>query len=99
MANEIKDAKDGLWALLSNISGLRVLGHPADSINEYPVPVVLFESRDAIETLGCSSFTGMIKVVVLVSLADTKEAYDTLDAFMDPLGTSSVEAVLDADNT
>ena len=99
MANEIKDAKDGLGTLLSNIPGLRVLDHPADSINEYPVAVVLFESRDAIETLGGSSFTGKFKVVVLVSSSDTKEAYDTLDGLMDPQGTSSIEAVLDADNT
>ena len=99
MANEIKDAKDGLGTLLSNIPGLRVLDHPADSINEYPVAVVLFESRDAIETLGGSSFTGKFKVVVLVSSSETKEAYDTLDGLMDPQGTSSIEAVLDADNT
>ena len=99
MANEIRDAKDGLGSLLSNITGLRVLGHPADSINEFPVSVVLFESRDAIETLGGSSFAGKIKVVLLVSSAHTKEAYDTLDLYMDPLGTSSVEAAVDADNT
>ena len=34
MANEIRDAKDGLGTLLSNISGLRVLDFPADSIHE-----------------------------------------------------------------
>ena len=99
MVNEIRDAKDGLGSLLSNITGLKVLDHPADSINEFPVAVVLFESRDAIETLGGSSFTGKILVMLLVSSAHTKEAYDTLDQLMDPLGTSSVEAAVDADNT
>ena len=99
MANEIKDAKDGLASLLSNIAGLKVLDYPADSVSEFPVAVVLFESRDAMETLGGSSFSGKIKVVLLVSSANTQEAYDTLDQFMDPLGTSSVEAAVDADNT
>ena len=99
MANEIRDAKDGLGSLLSNIAGLKVLDHPADSINEFPAAVALFESRDAIETLGGSSFTGKILVMLLVSSAHTKEAYDTLDQLMDPLGTSSVEAAVDADNT
>ena len=97
MANEIKNAKDGLGTLLAGISGLRVLDHPADSINEFPAAVVLFESRDAMETLGGSTFVGKIKAVLLVSSANTLQAYDTL--YMDPLGSSSVEAIVDADNT
>ena len=99
MANEIRDAKDGLASLLSGIAGLRVLDHPADSINEFPAAVALFESRDPNETLGGSSFTGKMKVVLLVASANAPQAYDTLDQFMDPLGTSSVEAAVDADNT
>ena len=99
MANEIRDAKDGLGTLLSNISGLRVLDYPADSIHEFPVAVVLFESRDAIETLAGSTFTAKVKAVLLVSSASTQQAYDTLDQYMDPPGTNSVEAAVDADNT
>ena len=72
MANEIRDAKDGLGTLLSNISGLRVLDYPADSIHEFPVAVVLFESRDAIETLAGSTFTAKVKAVLLVSSASTQ---------------------------
>ena len=99
MANEIRDAKDGLGTLLSSISGLRVLDYPADSIHEFPVVAVLFESRDATVTLAGSSFTGKAKAVLLVSSANTQQAYDTLDQYMDPLGTTSVEAAVDADNT
>ena len=99
MANEIRDAKDGLAARLSSIAGLKVLDYPAESIHEFPAGVVLFESRDAIQTLGGSSFVGKMKVILLVSSADTQQAYDTLDQFMDPLGTSSVEAAVDADNS
>lgn len=99
MANEIKDAKDGLSTLLSNISGLKVLDYPADSVSEFPAAAVLFESRDAASTMSGSSFSGRIKVVLLVSSTDTKQAYDTLDLFMDPVGTSSVEAAVDADAT
>lgn len=36
---------------------------------------------------------------MLVSSANTKEAYDTLDEFMAPLGTNSIEAAIDGDNT
>ena len=99
MANEIRDAKDGLGTRLATISGLKVLDYPAESVHEFPVAVVLFESRDAIQTLGGSSFAGEIKVVLLVSSANTQQAFDTLDQFMDPLGTSSIEAAVDGDNT
>ena len=99
MADEIGDAKDGLASILSNISGLRVLDYPAEAVSEFPAAVVMFESRDAVQTLGGSSFTGRIKVVLLVSSANTEEAYDALDQFMDPLGASSIEAAVDADNT
>ena len=76
-----------------------MLDYPADSIHEFPAAVLLFESRDALETLGGSTFTGRIKVVLLVSSASSLEAYDTLDLYMDPLGTSSIEAAVDGDNT
>ena len=72
MADEIKDAKGGLGSLLSNISGLKVLDYPADSIHEFPAAVVLFESRDAAQALGGSSFEGKVKVVLLVASAATK---------------------------
>ena len=99
MANEIKDAKDGLASLLSGIAGLRVLDYPADSMYEFPAAVVLFESRDAIETLGGSTFSGRVKVVLLLSSANPQEAYDTLDQFMDPVGANSIGAAVDGDNT
>ncbi len=99
MADELKNAKDGLSTLLATINGLKVLDYPADSINEFPAAVVLIESRDAMETLGGSTFGGKIKVVALVSSANTQEAYDTLDGLMDPLGATSIEAAVDADPT
>ena len=99
MANEIRDAKDGLATQLSTITGLKVLDYPAESVHEFPAAVVLFESRNAMQTLGGSTFSGRIKVMLLVSSADTQQAYDTLDQYMDPLGNSSIEAAVDGDNT
>ena len=99
MADEIKDAKDGLASLLAGITGLAVVDYPAGSLNEFPAAVVLFESRKTGEAIGGSSFTGRVRVVLLVSSADTQEAYDTLDSYMDPIGATSLEAAVDADNT
>jgi hypothetical protein len=42
-------------------------------VSEFPAAVVLFESRDATQTLGGSSFAGRLKVVLLVSSADTNQ--------------------------
>ena len=99
MANEIRDAKDGLGTLLAGISGLKVLDYPPAALHEFPAAVLLFESRDARQTLGGSSFAGKIKVVLLVLSANTQQAYDSLDGYMDPLGANSIEATVDADNT
>ncbi len=98
-ADEIKDAKDGLVSLLAGISGLTVVDYPAASINQLPAAIVLFESRKANQLIGGSSFTGQLKVVLLVSSADAQQAYDALDSYMDPLGAASLEAAVDADNT
>lgn len=99
MADEIKHAKDGLSSLLSGITGLTVADYPAESFNQFPVAVVLFESRKAGESIGGSSFTGRIKVVLLVSSSDNQQAYDALDGYMDPVGATSLEAAVGADNT
>ncbi len=99
MANELRDARDGLASLLSGIAGLRVLDQPPESVSELPAAVIMLESRDAALTLGSKSFTGRIKVVLLVASADRQEACDTLDQFMDPLGASSIEAAVAADPT
>jgi hypothetical protein len=61
--------------------------------------VLLFESRDATQALGGSSFAGRLKVVLLVSSADTNQVYNALDTYMDPLGTTRIEAAVDGDNT
>ena len=85
--------------LLATISGLRVLDHPVDSISEFPAAVVMFESRDASDTLAGSDFKAELRIVLLVSSSNTKEAYVTLDSFMDPLGAKSIEAAINADAT
>jgi hypothetical protein len=99
MADEIKDIKDGLATLLNTITGLRVFDYPVDSVSSFPTAIILLESRNPITTLGGSSFTGKMKVTLLVSSGNTRNAYDSLDRYIDPLGTRSIEAAVDADNT
>ena len=101
MANEIKDAKDGLGTRLATISGLRVIDYEPEGWNEYPVAIIRFTRRQVGDVaLGGSSFTGEITVTLLVQEAGAeKEGWDELDLYMAPLGTKSIEAAIDADNT
>ena len=100
MASEIANAKDGLGTLVGNISSVRqVFDYPPEDIHEMPAFVLLFEGRDTEQTLGGSTFQGTIRGTLLISAASAKQAFDELDAYMEPLGTNSVEAAVDADNT
>ena len=99
MANEIENARDGVKTLLENISGLRVYDHEPESVNELPAALIRFVSRGAALTLSGSTFAGTLIVTVLLSKADRQQASEELGAYMDPLGTKSIEAQLDSDNT
>ena len=100
MASEIANAKDGLSTLIGNISAIRqVFDYPPEDVHEMPAMVLLFEGRDTEQTMGGSTFQGTIRGTLLVSSASTKQAFDELDAYMEPLGTNSIEAAVDADTT
>ena len=99
MANEINEAKKGLAAALSGIDGLRVFGYTPDSLHEFPAAIVHLESRDSVGTLGGGSIRGSMRVEVLVSTADARQATETLDAFLEPTGAQSIEASANTDPT
>tara|TARA_Y100000310_G_scaffold260481_1_gene269436 strand:+ start:111 stop:545 length:435 start_codon:yes stop_codon:yes gene_type:complete len=103
MANEIKNAKDGLKALVDDITGLKVYDHWPGSVNEPPAAIIMFESRtawgDDSPAIGGSSFFGVLRMVLLISQANDLEAADELDLYMDPVGDKSIEAKVDGDTT
>jgi hypothetical protein len=103
VANEIRDAKDGLKALMEQIDGLRVYDHFPLSVNEHPAAVLMFESRtvggaDGVALAG-SSFFGTIRMILVLRMGDPLEATDEIDLYCDPLGSKSIEAQVDGDTT
>ncbi|MYC08165.1 MAG: hypothetical protein F4X57_13490 [Chloroflexi bacterium] len=96
MANEIGVAKRGLASVLSNIDGLRVFDHAPDSVHEFPAAIVRLESRESVETLG-GAVRGSMRVEVLVSAADARQAEAMLDALVEPQGARSIEAAANTD--
>lgn len=100
MASEIATAKDGLATLIGNISGMvQVFDYPPDGVHETPSMVLQFQGRDPQQTIGGSTFLGTLRGTMLINSASNKQAFDKLDEFMEPLGTNSVEAAVDSDNT
>ena len=99
MANEISEAKKGLAAALSSIDGLRVFDYTPDSLHEFPAAIVHLESRDSVGTLGGTTIRGSLRVEVLVSTADARQATETLDVFLEPTGAQSIEAAANTDPT
>lgn len=97
MANEIGEAKRGLAAVLSSIDGLRVFDHAPDSVHEFPAAIVRLESRESVETLGGGAVRGSMRVEVLVSAADSRQAQAMLDTLLEPQGARSIEAAANTD--
>ena len=100
MASEIANAKNGLGTLIGNIASIRqVFDYAPDGVQEFPAMVLMFQGRDTEQSLGGSTFRGIIRGTLLVSSSQTKEAFDSLDEYMEPLGTNSIEAAAAAATT
>ena len=99
MANEFSGAKDGIIAALSRIDGLRVLDYAAPAPSQYPAAIVRPESREPVETLSGGALRGGIRVELLVAAADPAQAAKSLEAYIEPRGSRSIEAAAMADPT
>ena len=99
MSGGVEDVLEGLSSRLSTVAGLRVLTHPPASVSEFPAVVLLFESRAPAGTLGGSGFSGRIRGVLLTGPGDSVGAFRALGGFMDPRGTGSIEAAVEADSS
>lgn len=99
MANEIKGLRDGLKTRLDTISGLKVVRHLPEGSGEYPIAVIALAARRTPIVLGGSSFGADFLVHILISNAETDDAFDMLDTYIDPLGSTSIEAAIDGDTT
>ena len=101
MASEIANAKNGLLTRLATISAIRAtFDYPPDGLNEFPAAVVRFTGRDVGQQgMGAGTFVGAFTMTLLVSSAATQQAFDELDAYMEPAGTNSIEVAINGDNT
>lgn len=98
MANEIKNAIEGLAGLLSAIEGLRVYDYPAE-LREYPCATIQLVERDAhAVAMGRSrSFNGEFLVTVYSRKGAKGEGYHELLTHLEPTGTASIHEAAEAD--
>ena len=100
MANELRNARDGLAELLRKTGVRRVYTYPPPGgPSEYPSIAFIRWNRRPHELMGGSTFVGTIDAVLYVSKDVSEEAYDTLVTYMEPAGGHSIEAAVDDDLT
>ena len=99
MDGEVRAARDGLVALLATAPGLAVVDHPAEAPSRFPAALVAYEGRDAVETLGARLSVGRFRVTLLVSSADSGQAYDRLYELASASASGGIEAAVAADPT
>ena len=99
MTDVIGETKRGLAAALARIEGLRVYDYEPDGVHEFPAAIVRLESREPVETLGGGAVRGSMRVEVLATAMDARQADETLDAFLEPQGAQSIESAVATDRT
>ena len=102
MANDFGWAKEGLMETLRRVKGLHVYSHTAERLKGercFPAAVVRLESREAVDVVEDGIFRGEIVVEALACGATEWEAFNALEAFLEPTGDCSIEAAAQADST
>lgn len=100
MADELKNLKDGLTTRLQTIAGLQVLDQSTQQVNQFPAAVILTDPLDYEEVMGgANNLRGVFRVTLFVNSADAVGAWEALDEFLAPVGTSSIAAAVRADRT
>lgn len=100
MANEIKDAREGLAQMLSQIDTLKmVYRYPPAQISRLPAAVIHFVQRQPDYTLGGSSSVLTFSIFLYAGSLNSDWAWQQLDKLLDLEGPDSIEAAIDSDNT
>jgi hypothetical protein len=96
-----KAAAAGLKTTLeTGVTGLTVFDKPVDSVNSFPVAVVLPEPIDYEIVFDGSTFEAGFRVVVLVAGMEEQTGFDTIYDMLDPTESNqSIVRAIRADTT
>lgn len=96
--HSLEGVQTGLADALRTIAGLRVYDFPSDRV-EPPAAVLSLPETPYDVTLGGRSDELTFPLWVLVAKADDKAAYKEMIQYLEPEGTKSIRAVVEADRT
>ncbi len=100
---EITDIRDGLETRLLTISGLQVYDHEPDATTVTPAASIRLESLTRNETFEGSSVPGdrTYRWILTVRLSGSipQEQWQSLDDYLAPTGTNSIQAAIDGGST
>jgi len=99
MALSVSSVRSGLATRLATISGLMAYAKAPGQIQ--PPAAIVIPGKPLGEYNEASGGLALLnlRVVLLVQRADDEQAQTSLDAYLDPTGTSSVKAAIEADGT
>lgn len=104
MADELKNAKDGLKTRLETMTGVRVINQPAETVSQFPVAIVLTEDIDYRQAFSGNTFRGIWRVIVLISKGDWLQGFAELDNYLNPVDPGggdprSIKVAIETDRT
>lgn len=94
----IQTIRQGIATNLATISGLRTSAFVPDNPTP-PIAIVVPERVDFDTAMHRGLDTYSFKVLVIAQRASERSAQNTLDAFCDPTGATSVKAAIESDRT
>ena len=94
----VQTIRQGIATNLATISGLRTSAFVPDNPTP-PIAIVVPERVDFDTAMHRGLDTYSFKVLVIAQRASERSAQNTLDAFCDPTGATSVKAAIESDRT
>lgn len=90
----------GLKGILDDISGLRVFAtnELPDSINDLPCALIL-PGETIYDTTFGEDYDMKLRILILLAKQDSPSAFDKIIPYIEPTGTSSILAKIQADLT
>jgi len=95
----LSSIRDGLKTRLATISGLSIFSFVPDSIEPPTAVVGVMSSLEYDSTMARGSDTYSIPIYLYVSRVDAQDAQETLDAYLNSSGSSSIKAQVESDGT
>ena len=95
---DIKTFVNTLESRLATIPGLRIYDRPVSAVNEFPCAIIEDHDPLAQYTVSTNEAVYFLKITVLHSSSDVREAWEGLEPYLSAGGTQSIRAAVDLIN-